>query len=388
MIEAIGIRNMPQHPPNSLEPWLRLHHAPGIGPVTGLKLLQQFGDPSEILGASAKTLAAAGLNESSIGFLKNTAVPTAVRAGLEWQQSDHHSVLCLSAAHYPSQLRQLRDPPLVLYVIGDPEVLHWPQLAVVGSRNPSPDGLRHADQFARFIGNAGLTITSGLAQGIDAAAHRAALAVSSISVAVMATGADRIYPSSHQQLAREISESGAIVTEYPVGAAARPQHFPKRNRIITGLSQGVLVIEAAVKSGSLISARHAVEQGREVFAIPGSIHNPLARGCHQLIRNGAKLVETAADILEELAPQLTLTDALSTEPDMSPPHITLTDPEYQLLWPHIGFDPQPVDVLVANSGLAPQAVASMLLRLELEEFVICHPGRRYARGRDLPTHID
>jgi DNA processing protein len=253
------------------------------------------------------------------------------------------------------------------------------QLAMVGSRNPTPGGVRTASDFARHLAHAGLVITSGLALGIDAAGHAGALAAGQPTIAVMGTGLDRVYPGSHRELAHRIAAQGALVSELPIGAQPRPENFPRRNRIISGLSLGTLVVEAAQRSGSLISARCAAEQGREVFAIPGSIHNPLARGCHALIRQGAKLVETAEDVVNELGALAlagTLQEVASPTPTDAAPRL---DPEYAKLLDSIGFDPLPVDVLVATCGLTPAEVSSMLLQLELRGFVASSPGGLYNR---------
>jgi DNA processing protein len=277
----------------------------------------------------------------------------------------------------------------VLFVTGDPEVLARPQLAIVGSRNPTSGGQRSAQEFARYLASSGLTITSGLAIGIDTAAHQGALQ-QGLSIAVCGTGPDRIYPAGNRELAHQIAAQGALVTEFPPGAGARREHFPRRNRIISGLSLGTLVVEAAARSGSLITARMATEQGREVFAIPGSIHNPLSRGCHALIRQGAKLVETASDVIEELAPLLgRLGEALSPgnatlgktsgseQQDNDAP--AALDADYLNLLRCLGHDPMAPDSLMQCSGFSADVVSSMLLMLELEGYVSCVPGGRYSR---------
>jgi DNA processing protein len=252
------------------------------------------------------------------------------------------------------------------------------QLAMVGSRNPTPGGVRTATDFAAHLARAGLVITSGLALGIDAASHAGALEAGQPTIAVMGTGLDRVYPGSHRELAHRIAEQGALVSEFPVGSQPRPENFPRRNRIISGLSLGTLVVEAASRSGSLISARCAADQGREVFAIPGSIHNPLARGCHALIRQGAKLVETAGDVVNELG-ALALAGTLQEVANPAAAEAPALDPEYATLLDAIGFDPVPVDVLVATCGLTPAEVSSMLLQLELRGFVASSPGGLYNR---------
>jgi DNA processing protein len=265
-----------------------------------------------------------------------------------------------------------------LYVTGDPSVLHLPSLAIVGSRNPTSGGARNAFEFARHLGGSGFCIVSGLAQGIDAAAHRGALEAGAATVAFLGHGIDIIYPARNRGLAEAIAERGALVSEYPLGMQPRKPFFPQRNRLISGLSLGTLVVEAARQSGSLITARLAAEQGREVFALPGSIHNPLARGCHRLIRDGAKLVESANDIVSELAPLAGHVLTGSVEPIESPPGRTMDDAEYVKLRSELGYDPVSIDDLVQRSGLTIGEVSSMLLILELDGMVEKLPGGRYA----------
>ncbi|MDX1655862.1 MAG: DNA-processing protein DprA, partial [Candidatus Competibacteraceae bacterium] len=271
---------------------------------------------------------------------------------------------------------------------GDIQLLNWPQLAVVGSRNPTPAGRETAREFAAHLARGGLAITSGLARGVDAAAHRGALEAEGATVAVLGTGPDRVYPARNRDLAHAIAATGgALVSELPPGTAVAAEHFPRRNRLISGLSLGVLVVEAALKSGSLITARLAAEQGREVFAIPGSIHNPLARGCHNLIRQGAKLVETAADILEELGAQAGLNppvenpqaDPAQGGSALQPQRDGALDEDYRYLLQCLGDGPVSVDALVERSTLTAEAVSSMLLILELQGFVAAAPGGLYAR---------
>ena len=307
----------------------------------------------------------------------------------DWLQAPGHHLITWEDERYPALLRDINGPPAALWVLGDPDLLWQPQLAVVGSRNPTRGGLDHARSFGRHLARQGLTLTSGMALGVDSAAHRAALDVGGSTIAVVATGLDRVYPAANKSLAEEISDKGALVTELPLGSEPLRSHFPARNRIISGLSLGTLVVEAGLKSGSLITARLASEQGREIFAIPGSIHNPMARGCHRLIRDGAKLVETADHILEELAPMAEeLAQALRTEltpekiakpgdgPDMDS---SAPDPEYQQLLEALGFEPASVDELVDATGLPPASVSSMLLIMELDGRVEAHTGGRYSR---------
>ncbi len=296
----------------------------------------------------------------------------------EWLHDENHHLIRLGDDMYPELLAGIASPPAQLYVNGDPEILHLPALAIVGSRNPTTGGAQTAFEFARHLGATGFCIVSGLAQGIDAAAHSGALAAGAPTVAFLGHGIDRVYPAANRDLARDIAKRGALVSEFPLGTAPGRALFPQRNRLISGLCLGTLVVEAARRSGSLITARLAAEEGREVFAIPGSIHNPLSRGCHQLIRQGAKLVEAADDILSELAPlagHMLQTVDQSTGSDPSPVEV---DEEYVKLLEAIGHDPVNADELVARSGLTIEQVSSMLLILELEGKIEKLSGGRYS----------
>ncbi len=291
--------------------------------------------------------------------------------------NERHDTIRLGDDNYPELLTRIPDPPELLYVLGDLDALHMPSIAIVGSRNPTRGGLRNARDFASHLGKTGFTIVSGLAQGIDTAAHRGALDAGAATVAFLGTGIDRVYPAANRDLAHEIANNGALVSEFPLGTQPQAWHFPRRNRLISGASLGTLVVEAARRSGSLITARLAGEQGREVFALPGSIHNPLVRGCHQLIRSGAKLVETADDILTELAPlvghllQTAEETAANDEPDVT------RDADYIRLLEAIGHDPLTVETLAEQSGLTIDQVSSMLLILELDGKVEALSGGRY-----------
>jgi DNA processing protein len=299
----------------------------------------------------------------------------------EWLQDENHHLIRLGDDAYPGLLAGIPGPASRLYVNGDPELLHLPALAIVGSRNPTTGGSRNAFDFARHLGATGFCIVSGLAQGIDAAAHRGALAADAPTVAFLGHGIDRVYPAGNRELARDIARRGALVSEFPLGTAPGRALFPQRNRLISGLSLGTLVVEAARRSGSLITARLAAEQGREVFAIPGSIHNPLSRGCHQLIREGAKLVEAADDIVAELAPlagHLLQKIDESASSNRSPAGREESDGEYVKLLEAIGHDPVSPDELVERSGLTIDQVSSMLLILELEGKIEKQSGGRYS----------
>lgn len=355
--------------------WLALHRAPGIGSASFCRLLKEYSSPAAVFAASGKI---AGLSDETQRYLRQPDWE-AVEQDLRWLEQPGRYLLTLADRGYPALLREIPDPPPVLFVHGDSSLLSLPQLAIVGSRNPSPAGAEVAAQFANYLARSGLVISSGLALGIDAAAHQGALAAKAPTIAVAGTGLDRVYPARHRALAHAISEGGALVSEFPIGTPPLPQNFPRRNRLISGLSLGVLVIEAALQSGSLITARLGAEQGREVFAIPGSIYNPLARGCHRLIREGAKLVEAAQDILEELGSLIGATTELQSREEFKETNASTKDPEYQLLLDNLGYDPLPIDILVERCRLTAEEVSSMLLVLELQGLITALPGGRYFR---------
>lgn len=379
---------------NMLRAWLTLLRAPSLGDRGIVDLIGEFDGAEGILSAAPRRLAEAGLKPAALEWLQNPD-QSLIQTDLAWLAADDHHLVPITGDLYPPLLKRIPDPPAALFVNGNPDALLQPQLAVVGSRAATVSGLENARDFAATLARGGLAITSGLAAGIDAAAHEACLDAGGTTVAVLGTGPDRVYPARHKSLARRIKAGGgALVSGFPPGAEARPGHFPARNRVISGLSLGTLVVEAGLKSGSLITARLAAEQGREVFALPGSIHNPVARGCHRLIRQGAKLVETAAEIAEELAPLATelagelkrlIADdaAAGVEGGEDSPHIA-RDPEYRRLLDAVGFDPTPVDTIIDRSELTAAAVSSMLLMLELEGWVAAHPGGRYSRIKDEP----
>jgi len=357
-----------------LRAWLALMRAPALGPAAFLRLRTAGVDLVGMVG-TRDLPPGAGLGADLRGYL--TAPDWAgVDRDLEWLGQPGHHLVTIDDPDYPPLLRELADPPLALFVRGAPAVLALPQLAIVGSRNPTEGGRRTAHAFAAELGAAGLAITSGLALGIDGAAHEGALAGQGVTLAVAGTGLDRLYPARHRGLAERIVERGALISELPLGAPPLPAHFPRRNRIVSGLAAGTLVVEASLRSGSLITARLAAEQGREVFAIPGSIHNPLARGCHRLIRQGAKLVETAGDVLEELGPLLGVVDN-APRPEADRP-ASLGSGQRRLL-ELMGFDPVSPDELAARGGLAVAEVAGTLLLLELGGWVSCVAGGRYCR---------
>jgi DNA processing protein len=362
--------------------WLPLAHAPGLHAGQLREWLAEGHSPRDLPQQSAATLAALGLGRSSIAALLRPDA-AAIDVSRRWLEGGGQRALVhWGSPDYPSLLAQIPDPPLVLFVEGDVTALAMPQLAIVGSRNPTPPGRDTALQFARHLSQAGFTITSGLALGIDAAAHRGALAAGGRTVAVVGRGLDDVYPPENAGLAREIvARAGACVTDLAIGTPPLKQNFPRRNRILSGLAAGTLVVEAALQSGSLITARLAADQGREVFAIPGSIHNPLVRGCHRLLRQGARLVESVDDIFAEVGPIIAEMRANATlnppkEPVQRAPRL---DNEYEILLDALGFEATGVDTLVARTGLKAGAIASMLLILELEGRVQPQPGGRFCR---------
>jgi len=361
-----------------MKSWLHLAHAIGVGPVSISRLINQLGDPDTILKASNGDLSKAGLSALQIESLRGVD-EAAIEQDLEWAEAPGRHIMTLDHPLYPALLRQIEDPPAVLYVLGDPEVLGLPGLAMVGSRKPTPQGRQTAEDFAHELAGYGLNINSGLASGIDAAAHRGSLKAGGITIAVAGTGLDRVYPPSNRKLAHEIAEQGALVSEFPIGTQPKAGHFPRRNRIISGLSLGTLVVEAAIRSGSLITARMASEHGREVFAIPGSIHNPMARGCHRLIQQGAKLVESAGDILQELAGTISLPGLEKTDDAVLVSEDVPVSEDHLQLLETMGYDPISIDQLVDRCALTAEEVSSMLLIMELEGKVAAMSGGLYQR---------
>lgn len=358
--------------------WLRLTLAPGIGCATQHRLLRQFGLPAAILAAPRAAVAAAIGARAATALFEHDCVEAIARTQA-WLAEPGHRVLTLADPGYPCSLLDLSDAPPLLYLKGDPACLARPALAIVGSRAATAGGVQNAEQFAAALCRAGQAVVSGLALGIDGGAHRGALAAGGTTIAVVGTGLDRVYPARHRALAHAVSERGLLVSELPLGTGPHPSNFPRRNRIIAALARGVLVVEAARDSGSLITARLAGELGREVFAIPGSIHSPQTRGCHQLIRQGAKLVETADDILEELGGDHRATFA--ERPASAAGAVTAAADASGLL-AALGHDPCPLDTLAGRTGLTADALLAMLLELELTGHVAALPGGRYQRLAD------
>jgi DNA processing protein len=350
-----------------LAAWLRLTLVPGLGGQGIRKLLSTFGLPTQILAAPRTALA--NVVGESLATRLHSAPPAAeVRAALDWAAQPGNAIVTLADTEYPRGLLEIPDPPAVLYVRGRTELLAANGIAIVGSRNATAQGLANAEMLARALSRAGLTIASGLALGIDAAAHRGALDGPGATVGVLGTGIDLAYPARNADLFALLATRGAIVSEFPLGTPPIAANFPRRNRLISGLVRGVVVVEAALDSGSLITARLAGEQGREVFAVPGSIHSPLSKGCHALIKQGAKLVESAADVLAELHGSVA-----SSTPSRAPPE------ESHVLLRHVGYDPCNVDTLCNRSGLTAESVSAMLLQLELEGKIASLPGGRFQR---------
>ncbi len=356
---------------DELAAWLRLLETPQVGRDTARRLLTAFGSPQAVFDASSAALReVAGPAAGALGRPPPSVV-AALEAAWQWLAGvERRAVVTLGDPQYPPALFETPDPPLLLYVQGRAELLRAVSVAVVGSRNPTPQGLDNARSFARCLSESGLCVVSGLALGVDGAAHEGALDGHGGTIAVVGTGLDRVYPRRHLALAHRIAESGLMVSEYALGTPPLAGHFPQRNRVIAGLSRGTLVVEAALQSGSLITARLAAECGREVFAIPGSIHAPQSRGCHALIRQGAKLVEQAQDVLEELRLEPAVALDLPTAPAELAQH-----PLLQAL----GFDPVTLDALVERTGMAPALLNVQLLDLELEGRVARLPGQLFQR---------
>jgi DNA processing protein len=365
--------------------WLTLLRTPRLGARGLRELLAHHADIHAVLDR-VRRHGVAGGGERARGWVR---APDRARlqGDAEWLARPSHRLLRCTDADFPPQLERMPDPPAALFVAGDASALLRPQVAVVGARNASPGGRRNAAAFSRALALRGLGVTSGLAEGIDAAAHEAALEVAGATVAVVGTGPDRVYPRRHDALAAAIAEQGVLVSEFPPGTPARPGHFPRRNRIIAGLALGTLVVEAGLRSGSLITARLAAEAGREVFALPGSIHHPLARGCHRLIRDGACLVEEVDEMIEALAP---LARALGTDlrARLGKPVPAVGghgaspgggDAESARILEAMGYDPASMDELCERCGLDAATVSPALLMLELEGVIASLPGGRYQR---------
>jgi DNA processing protein len=350
--------------------WLRLTLVPGVSNAAQRALLQAFASPQAVLAASPEEVARIA-NDLVAKRLCEGPAPGLVDATLRWLTGPRCHLLAMGDDAYPRALLEIHDPPVVLYARGRVELLNSPAVAIVGSRNATPQGLRDAEEFARALSDAGLAIVSGLALGIDAAAHRGGLAGAGSSIAVMGTGPDRVYPKRNRDLANQLAQDGCLISEFATGTPPLGANFPQRNRMISGLSRGVLVVEAALQSGSLNTAHSALDQGRDVFAVPGSIHSALSKGCHRLLKQGAKLVESADDVLEEFG--------LATAggaPKESPPDCAVQrDP----LLEEMGFAPASIDLLSQRTGLDAAKLAAHLSRLEVAGRVRALPGGWFQR---------
>ncbi|WP_243736962.1 MULTISPECIES: DNA-processing protein DprA [unclassified Cupriavidus] len=369
-----------REPPDVLA-WLRLANAPGVGPVAMRRLMAAFGLPQQVLAQSVAALSAVVPARLARAVLAAPGAAVSALAGrtLRWLDTPGNHLVTLADDAYPRRLFDLADPPPLLYIQGDPAMLARPAVAIVGARSATAQGTRDALTFGQGLSESGLTVVSGLAQGIDAAAHAGGLRGCGGTVAVIGTGADRVYPAENLSLAREVAQRGAIVTEFPLGMRGLAANFPRRNRIIAALARGVLVVEAAARSGSLITARLAADLGREVFAIPGSIHAPLSRGCHLLIGQGAKLVESVADVLDELGAPAPPPVPVVAAPDHDVTgKARLSEPADTLL-PALGYDPVTLDALCERSGQPPETVAARLLELELAGMAERLPGNLFRR---------
>ncbi|CAJ0820002.1 DNA-processing protein DprA [Ralstonia flaminis] len=373
-----------------LAAWLRLTETPGVGPVAARQLLAAFGLPQDIFAQPYSALARVLPERQARALLAapGEALAALVERTVTWANEPGNAVFTLADRGYPPRLLELTDPPTVLYAKGDVSLLRAAAVGVVGARSATAAGIDNARAFAQALSAASVTVVSGLALGIDAAAHEGALSGPGSTIAVVGTGLDIVYPARNRALAHRIAEAGIIISEYPLGMGARAENFPRRNRLIAGLARGLLVVEAAAQSGSLITARLAAEQGRDVFAIPGSIHSPLAKGCHLLIKQGAKLVETAADILDELgwgqaaapvkrasraAPAKGAAVAQAPAARLAPSAAETT------LLDALGFDPVDLDTLCERTGQAAAALSAQLLALELDGRVERQPGGRFLR---------
>jgi DNA processing protein len=360
-----------------VEAWASLQLIPGLNTRALFTLLKEFGGPVELRAASRASLARF-VPADVADAIRRGPDPAQLERTVKWLGGPGRGLIAWDDTDYPAALLTLSDPPPAFCYVGRRELLNRPALAIVGSRNATPQGVEHAESFAAALSDAGLTIVSGLALGIDAAAHRGGLAGTSSSIAVVGTGLDRVYPPANRDLAKRLAEAGGLLSEFALGTPPLPANFPRRNRIISGLARGVLVIEATLNSGSLITARLAAEQGREVFAIPGSIDSPFSKGSHRLIREGAKLVETAVDVLEELGLGAQDRAAAATParrggvPSAGVPGRVLAA---------LGYEAAGLDVLAARTGLPAEAIAAALVELELTGQVAPLPGGNYQRLR-------
>jgi DNA processing protein len=361
---------------NDIAPWISLNLIQGLGNAGVCQLLAMFGSPDAIFSASISQLREIVDDGIAQKIHKGVDVD-AITPTLNWLKKDNAHIVTFADSAYPKQLLEISNPPAVLYAIGHLRWLNHPAIAMVGSRSATPQGEKNAEDFAESLCNQGLCVVSGMALGIDGAAHRGSLKANGATIAVVGTGLDIVYPARHRDLAHKIAERGLIISEFPLGTPSKAQNFPRRNRVISGLSLGCLVVEANIDSGSLITARLATEQGREVFAIPGSIHSPVTKGCHQLIKQGAKLVENTQDILEELKNMLTSVSPSGLMDDLI--FQSAAPSEANTVLDFMGFDPINFESLLALSGLTTEVLSSMLMVLELENKITTLTGGKYQR---------
>jgi DNA processing protein len=362
-----------------VEAWASLQLVPSLSTRTLVSLLRHFGGALEVRTASRQSLAKIAPAEV-VAAIQRGPDPALLDATLAWLREPGRSLVAWDDPDYPRALLAISDPPPAFYFVGRRELMNRPALAIVGSRNGTPQGIEQAEAFGAALSAAGLTIVSGLATGIDAAAHRGGLSGPGSSVAVVGTGLDRYYPPANRVLQQQLEREGGVASEFPLGTPPLPENFPRRNRLISGLARGVLVVEATLNSGSLITARLAAEQGREVFAIPGSINSPFSKGAHRLIRDGAKLVETARDVLEELRFDSTLSDGGEVAAPVSSESISVSEAAHCVL-AALGHDPAGIDQLARRSGLAAEAIAAALVELELAGLIASLAGGLYQRHR-------
>ncbi|MDD2721178.1 MAG: DNA-processing protein DprA [Gallionella sp.] len=359
---------MPADP--SLRAWLTLSLTRGLGGEGARQLLSKFGSPEAVLAAPSSALKTLVKPEVAAEIAKGVAEDL-LSATLRWLENDNNHIVTLGDSDYPQALLNISCPPLLLYAKGRLELLNRPALAIVGSRHATPQGINNAEEFATSLSGAGLCIISGMAHGIDAAAHRGALRGPGSTIAVVGTGLDRVYPAANRDLAHAIAEQGVLISEFPLDTPPIASNFPRRNRLISGMSIGCLVVEASLQSGSLITARLALEQGRDVFAVPGSIHTPQSKGCHALIKQGAKLTESAGDILDEI-------DGLMVAPVQAPAPLSPQEADSELM-ELIGFEPVSMDALCQRTGLTVSQLSAMLLTLELEGRIATLSGGLFQR---------
>ena len=358
--------------------WLTLNQIPGLGNAAFCQLLAKFGTPEGIFNAKLNQLREVVNDEIAQKISKGVAVD-AIAPTIKWLEKDNAHLITLADSSYPQKLLEVSNPPALLFAIGNLQWLNHPTIAMVGSRSATPQGEKNAEDFAKSLCEQGLCVASGMALGIDGAAHRGALKANGATIAVVGTGLDIVYPARHRDLAHKIAERGLILSEFPLGTPSKAQNFPRRNRLISGLSLGCLVVEANIESGSLITARLSVEQGREVFAIPGSIHSPVTKGCHQLIKQGAKLVESVQDILEEI----NWANMVKSLPSISPigllADLAPNSPQANTVLDLMGFDAINFEQLRTTTSLTTEALSSMLMLLELENKIKSLAGGHYQR---------